>query len=420
MEMGGGVSPNHYVEVEVMRRLFDGIAFLLVLGALMVGLLGLAGCSAEGEGDADGSGPAAGARGPEAPEPGSPESAPEPLASLSEPAAVAARGMNVPIGRERQPAATGGSQGDRPGAGEVAGPLGRGTAALYGAEPGSGSDEPAAVAPSGSITLTDCFVELIEEAQVPAQEPGVLVEIAVREGDEVQKGAQLAQIDDAHPRMQHEASRLRYEAAREEAENDVNVRYAEAAAAVAKAEWEQSVEANRKTPGTVPLAEVKRLGLKWREMNLSIEQAQMRRRVAALEAKVAAAEVNAALENLKRRRITSPLDAVVVELYRHDGEWVQPGDPVLHVVRINRLRVEGVVNSAEAAGHEISGQPVEVAVELARGRTETLEGRVSFVDPVVRAGGKYEVWAEVANVQESGRWLLQPGLPATMTIRLKR
>jgi len=325
--------------------------------------------------------------------------------------------MDAPIEEETEPPPT-----DGPQSAEGSRSLGGATAALYSAEPASGIDVAAGVAaaPPGSITLTDCFVELIEEAQVPAQEAGVLVKIMVREGDEVQKGAQLAQIDDAQPRMQHEAARLRYEAAREEAESDVNVRYARAGAEVAKNEWQQAVQANKDTPGTVPRAEVDRLGLKYNEMLLSIEQAEMKRRVAALDAKVAVAEVNAAVENLKRRRITSPLDAMVVELYRHDGEWVQPGDPVMHVVRINRLRVEGVVNSAEAAGHEISGQPVEVTVELARGRSVTLDGRVSFVDPVIRAGGKYEVWAEVENVPENGRWLLQPGLPATMTIRLKR
>ncbi len=274
--------------------------------------------------------------------------------------------------------------------------------------------------PRVNITLNDCFIELIEEAQVPAQEAGVLVSIGVREGAEVKKNDLLAQIDDSHPRMQYKAAMNRYEAAREEAVNTINVRYAQASAEVAENEWQQAVEANKKTPGTRPLAEVDRLRLKLKESTLAVEQAEMRRRVAALEANVSAAEVDAAAENLNRRKILSPLDAVVVELYRHEGEWVQPGDPVMHVVRINQLRVEGVIDSKEVAGHEVSGQPVSVDVQSARGRTVQLKGRVSFVDPVIRAGGKYEVWAEIENLQEDGRWLLQPGLPATMTIQLKR
>ena len=382
-----------------MRWSFSRLVGMLALWALAVGLLGLAGCTGDGtQAEAEVG-----------------DSNPEAAFLNPEPPAVAPIGLNTPIEEEPETASTGRPQGD-----EDSRLFGNPATALYSAELASEPDAPAAAAPPGSITLTDCFVELIEEAQVPAQEAGVLVKIMVREGDEVQRGEQLAQIDDAQPRMQHEAAMQRYEAAREEAENDVNVRYSKAAAAVAKNEWQQSVEANKKTPGSVPLLEVDRLRLKYDEMVLSIEQAEMKRRVAALQKNVAVAEVNAAVEGVKRRRITSPLDAMVVELYRHEGEWVQPGDPVMHVVRINRLRIEGVVNSAEAAGHEISGQPVEVAVELARGRTVTVDGRVSFVHPVVRAGGKYEVWAEVENVQENGRWLLQPGLPATMAIQLKR
>jgi len=401
-----------------MRWSFSRLAASLALCALTVGLLGLAGCAEYGaQADAEGEGdnPGAAAAQPEAPESESPASAFDQPASPLEPPAVAPLGLNAPIEEEAEPTLSDGGQG-----GEGGRSLGDANTALYSAEAAPEADAAAAAAPPGSITLTDCFVELIEEAQVPAQEAGVLVKIMVREGGEVQKGELLAQIDDVLPRMQHEAAMHRYEAAREEAENDVNIRYSKAGAAVAKNEWEQAVEANKKSPGAIPQAEVERLLLKWREMDLSIEQAEVKRRVAALEKNVAVAEVNAAVEAVKRRRITSPLDAMVVELYRHEGEWVQPGDPVMHVVRINRLRVEGVVNSAEAAGHEVSGQPVEVAVELARGRTVTVGGRVRFVHPVVRAGGKYEVWAEVENVQDSGRWLLQPGLPATMTIQLKR
>ena len=49
--------------------------------------------------------------------------------------------------------------------------------------------------------------------------------------------------------------------------------------------------------------------------------------VAGLQAQVSEAELKAAEANLERRRLIAPLDAVVVELSRHEGEWVQAGDP---------------------------------------------------------------------------------------------
>ena len=41
---------------------------------------------------------------------------------------------------------------------------------------------------------------------------------------------------------------------------------------------------------------------------------------------------------------------------------------------------------------------------------------ITFVNPLVQAGGEYRVWAEVVNRQENGEWLLRPGLEAEMTI----
>ena len=44
-------------------------------------------------------------------------------------------------------------------------------------------------------TLERCLVSLIDEAKVPAREPGVLVQLTVREGDVVSRDEVLARID---------------------------------------------------------------------------------------------------------------------------------------------------------------------------------------------------------------------------------
>ncbi len=283
----------------------------------------------------------------------------------------------------------------------------------------------AGVSPRGasaeSVKLPDCLVSLIQEVQVPAQEAGVLEAVAVKEGQQVKAGDLLAKIDDTHARMQLRVAGFKLAVAKEEAANDVHVRYATAAAKVTEAEYLMNVEANRKVPGSVAKIELRKLLLTHRRTVLEIEQARMNQRIAGLEAQVSQAEVDAAQENLRRRRITSPLNAVVVELYRHAGEWVQPGDPVMHIVQVDRLRIEGFLNAEKVSPGEVDGQPVTVAVQLAHGRAEEFEGKIVFVSLQVQAGGEYQVWAEVDNCpdRQSGRWLLRPGLPAKMTIQLK-
>ena len=91
---------------------------------------------------------------------------------------------------------------------------------------------------------------------------------------------------------------------------------------------------------------------------------------------------------------------MVVERRKRNGEWVQPGDPVIHVMRLDRLRVEGFVPAADYAAGEIDGRNVTITVVLAHGRREQFQGKVVFVNPEVDANGEFRVWAEVFNRQE--------------------
>jgi multidrug efflux pump subunit AcrA (membrane-fusion protein) len=285
--------------------------------------------------------------------------------------------------------------------------------------------------PADSVTLPQCLVSLIEEAKVPAQEAGILVELDAREGQQVKAGELLGRVDDAQIVLAEKVARLKLNVAEEKATNDIDVRYAKAAADVSKAEYEQALRLNEKTAGTITDTEVRRLLLTARRAVLAIEQAELDLRVAGLESQVQQGEVAAAAEGVRRRKITSPLDGEVVEVSRHVGEWVQPGDPVVHIVRMDRLRIEGLVNSQDrigrdgrvvARGHdrtEVVGRPVSLTVDLAAGRRASFRGKVVFVNPMDEAGGQYRVWAEVENRKVGGQWLLSPGHMAEMTIHLK-
>lgn len=267
--------------------------------------------------------------------------------------------------------------------------------------------------------LRNCYITQIEEVQIAAQEPGVLMKVEVREGDTVQAGQLLAQIDDIQAQMQQRVAQFELQVAREEADSDINVRYAKATEAVARQEWHQAVEANKKVAGAVPEAEVRRLVLKQNEAALSIEQAEMRRRIAALEAKVSEARVEAAEVNIDRRRITAPLDALVLEVHLHEGEWVQPGTAVVRLIKLDRLWIEGSLKAHQYTPAEVHGRSVTAKVVLARGREETFSGHIVFVKPVIEADDTFLVRAEIANRQENGFWLLSPGMPAEMTIQIK-
>ncbi|NDC53984.1 MAG: HlyD family efflux transporter periplasmic adaptor subunit [Planctomycetia bacterium] len=276
----------------------------------------------------------------------------------------------------------------------------------------------AADSPGGDPVLQRCLVSLVEEAKVPAREPGVLVDLRVREGDVVEKGAVIARIDDDQPQMERRKARAEHDQAVAKAESDVDVRYAVAAERVAEAEHAKALESHAKVPGSVTEVERNRLKLNEKKGELQIEQAELERRLNGLAAQSKEVEVLATENAIDRRLIKSPLDGVVVQLFPHQGEWMQPGDPLARVVRTDRLRVEGYVDSARLDPAEVSGRPVTVEVTLAGGRREAFKGRIVFTSPLVESGGDYRVFAEVDNRRDpaSSLWLLRPGQTATMTI----
>ena len=269
----------------------------------------------------------------------------------------------------------------------------------------------------GNPTISNCLVTLIDEAQVPAQEAGVMVKLNVREGDLVKRGDSLAQIDDMQVQIQKIAAEAEEHGAREKANSDVDYRFAVKSEALAIVEYERAMKANGRTPGSIPAIEVDRLKLAAEKAGLQKEQALIERKIQAYTADNKGAEVKGALNNMERRQVRSPLDGMVVRVNSHAGEWVKPGDTVLHVVQVDRVRVEGYVSASKYNPDEISGREVSVEVTLARGQKLKFPGRVVFVNPLNEAGDNFRILAEVQNRQgPNQQWLLRPGLTADMTI----
>ena len=266
------------------------------------------------------------------------------------------------------------------------------------------------------VQLTECVVSLKEEALIPARQAGVLVALSVQEGSRVDAGQNIGLVDDTQQRLQHDLSVVQQLEAAEIAGSDIDVRYAQAAADVAAAELSAARAANARVPGTVPRSEVRRLELSAGRAKLLVERSQGEQRIAALTLRGRALAVTLADENIARCQITTKISGELIEIRKHPGEWVNPGDTIAHVVRLDRLRVEGFVSAADHDPAEIADQPVIATVALAHGQRADFPGRIVFVRPTVQGGGQYLVYAEVTNRAVGGHWLLRPGMVAEMAI----
>jgi RND family efflux transporter MFP subunit len=262
------------------------------------------------------------------------------------------------------------------------------------------------------------LVKVSEVVKLPAKEPGVLVQLAVQEGYNVKSGQVIGRIDDSEPQMQLVAANAAYKGAYNRWKEDIEIRFAQAQADVAKVEWETLKKSNEIAEKAVPESDIRKAKLEFDHYVLAIEKAGHDQILAKFEAYSKQAELDAAKLAIERRTVKAPFDGIVEEIKRHQEEWVQPGDTILTLLRMDTLRVESELDTDKYDPHEIQGCEVSVEVEMARGRKVSLKGRIIKVSSLVQAHGVFSVRAEIANQQDNGNWLLRDGMPAQMTIRL--
>ncbi len=292
------------------------------------------------------------------------------------------------------------------------------SAVAAGAQQGTGRVE--GPGPAASITarahIPQCQVFLIHDVPVPAMETGSIVVMSVVEGEQVRQGQLLARIDDRRSQYDKLAAELKRNAAQAKAQDDIEVRFAQASVGVADAELAQSEEINRRSPGTVSAAELRRLQLTSQRAKLQIDRSRLEQQIAGITAEVEMTAVAAAEDKIQRCQIVAPFDGLVLDILHHAAEWVDAGEPVVRMIRLDRLRVEGFLDVKQFNPEEIMNRSVSVEIQRARGQKVQLSGQVVYISPLVQAGDRYRVRAEVVNRQQDNHWLLSPGMSASMTI----
>jgi macrolide-specific efflux system membrane fusion protein len=258
----------------------------------------------------------------------------------------------------------------------------------------------------------------VSQVIVAAKKDGVVTAMEAKQGMSVDEGGLLGRLDDRQAKAQRLVVAAQHEIAREKAGNSVDVRYAEAAVKVAETEHLRALQANMRSAGSVPATEIDRLRLAHDKAVLAVEQAKHMQQLAVLEVKVRAAELAVVDVELEERRITAPIAGEVTEVPVQIGQWVRVGEPLVEIVRLDRLRVDGFAYASKHAPNELVGRKVTAQFELERGRRAQLEGKLTFAHPEVDGNGQYRVSAELANLQEKGRWLLRPGLAVTLVVHL--
>ena len=265
---------------------------------------------------------------------------------------------------------------------------------------------------SAELQIDSAQLTLLEEAEVSASEAGLLSQLSAKEGESVAEGMPLAQLDDREAKLVRDRAETEVQVARALADNDITVRYAKLSAAVATAELKRALESNAKFPKSVSETEIDRLKLLADKAALEIEQAGLDLQQAKLSLQVKQHDLARANLALERRTIMAPFPGMVVQSKKQRGEWVEPGTPVMRLVRLNRLRAEAFVAS-ERLPANLVGRPATLVVESSDKTTVKYQGKLVFVSPEIDpVNYQVRVWAEIDNSDLS----LRPGQTATLII----
>ncbi|EAQ77357.1 HlyD family secretion protein [Blastopirellula marina] len=279
---------------------------------------------------------------------------------------------------------------------------------------------PAAAASPDGVVVNHCLVSLLDQVNVPAQETGMLVTIPAYRGRIVVDGDLLAQIDDRTAAKQAEIAKFRHDKAMTEAANDIDVRYATKAAEVALKEHEVFEQSNKDSRGTISKIQLDKAWLAYQRAVLQIEQAAMNQKISGLASSESLAEMEGAQMVMDRCRTESPINGVVVQVYRQEGEWVRPGDPLMRIIGLQWLKVEGTLDADLHQPEQLIHRPVTVSVRTASG-LQQFSGFVNFISPEIDATGAFDISAVVENkVSGKGYWALSPGDIAGFTVHVDR
>lgn len=256
--------------------------------------------------------------------------------------------------------------------------------------PASSRTVPADPPASPAMTEVLSVLTVEHEVDVRAQREGILVELAREEGQAVQKGDLLGQLDDRSVQMEIEKAR-----------NDLlvaqnNVKYKEA-------------EKKAKEASLRRQQQLRELGL---SSEADLEQAEFNAKATAFEVQSWNAMVQSSQAGIhsleierEKTRLRAPFSGVVVRRFVRQGQTLAKEDPCFRVSQLGPLQVHFQV--PETSGERpIRGVVVKLA--LVSDSARALTARVVKMSPTVdAASGSYDVTAQLSGPDLAD---LRPGM----------
>jgi len=218
-------------------------------------------------------------------------------------------------------------------------------------------------------TLVPGITEPVHDSLLSASVAGTVQAIHFKEGDSVEAGAVILELDKSLEELEVARRRSVYESRAE-------LEAAEHRAGVLQADYESTKRLFDRSQ-SVSHDEVEK-----KELEFKLAVAERDRLTAAKERE--RIELDIAREQLARRTVTAPFAGVITDLRVDLGVACEPRQPVVRVVELKRAYFVADIAPALTAGLA-PGREVKLHIDVATGQRD-VRGTVDYLAPVVDPG----------------------------------
>ena len=267
---------------------------------------------------------------------------------------------------------------------------------------------------SGWIHFDKCLVFAAESIELPSQESGVVASLEVRENDSIQTNQVIAKLDSKIAELEKAAAGLQSQVAASEAQDESEIRLAEAFVEETELQADKYEEMANK--GTASSTEFRQRQLSAEQAKVRLIQSKTAKVQRELKSKLAQSAFILGQQKVDRLTLRSPISGIVTRIDHRAGEWVQAGTTVVKIIRLDEVRIDFFIDFQQIDRNVLIGMPVKVISK--RGPHESLfAGRITSCDPEVTSAGQIRAHATVQNQKAGDHWQLLPGMTVSMQLQ---
>jgi len=263
-------------------------------------------------------------------------------------------------------------------------------------------------------------IDLLDRVAISSSVDGVIESITARTGEVVDRGSPLIQLETARLKKQLSVANSEFQALTIKSQNDSQEQIGQARERSALVNVQKLREVRTRYNINLPALEIARAESQLKEATSEKQGAQKDLKQFRYEADAKRNEIELLKFDLEKSTIRSKYDGALAGIEKRPGEYVQKGDMIAELYRLDRL--SGVVLIGRDQLLPENAADVEGRLEITqKGKRQLFKISIRRVFPRVDVDGKYRAFVVLENQKnENGKWRLLPGMVGQATFQLKQ